>query len=341
MKIAILGYAQAGKRTIFRLLTGREVPASRKEGETVDGIAAVRDPRVDAIAAICKPKKLTYAEVRYALCPDVSTDNERPWLESARKAEAICLIVRAFEDESVYHPAGSVDAARDRLNLETELALADLELTEKRLTRIGKEKRAGTTSAQELEERVLTRAAAALGGGQRLSELTFTEQELGAIRNHGFLTLKPVVIVRNVAEADVSVQHPGEVCIAGLIEKEISELDTEADRLAYLKDLGLEALGVDRLNAATYDLMGLMSYYTMGPDEARAWTVRKGARAPEAAGKIHSDIERGFIRAEIIRFSDLIAAGTEEAVKARGQVNLRGKDYVVEDGDICHFLFNV
>ncbi len=341
MKIAILGYAQAGKRTIFRLLTGREVPPGRKEGETVEGLAQVRDPRVDAIAAICRPKKKTYAEVRYALCPDVSTGNERPWLESARKAETLCLMVRAFEDATVYHPAGSVDPARDRANLEMELSLADLELAEKRLTRIGKEKRAGTTPAQELEERVLQRAVETLSAGGRLAELTLQDQEQAAIRNHGFLTQKPVVIVRNVAEGDVAVPHPGEVAMAGLIEKEIAELESEEDRRTYLQDLGLSAPGVDRLNAAAYDLMGLMSFYTMGPDEARAWTVRKGARAPEAAGKIHSDLERGFIRAEIIRYDDLMDAGSEEAVKARGQAQVRGKDYVLEDGDICHFLFNV
>lgn len=341
MKVAILGYAQAGKRTIFTLLTGRPVPPGRKEEESVEGLAPVRDPRIDAIAGICKPEKKTYADVRYALCPNVSTEADRPWLESARKADALCLVVRGFVDDAVYHPAGSVDAERDRSNLETELVLADLEVAEKRVARLVKEKRSGTTPAQQMEERTLTKSVEALGAGKRMRDLNLSDVELASIRSLEFLTLKPVIIVRNVSEQDVRTAVPGETAIAGQIEREIAELESDEDRQAYLKDLGLEAAGVDRLNAAIYDMMGLMSFYTMGPDEVRAWTIRKGAKAPEAGGKIHSDIERGFIRVEVIRYDDLMTAGSEEAVKARGQFQLRGRDYALEDGDICHFLFNV
>lgn len=342
MKVAILGYAQAGKRTIFTLLTTRKVPEGRKDGEVVEGLAPVRDPRIGAIAGVAKPQKKTYADVRYALCPDVSVDAERVWLEAARKADTLCGLIRAFEDASVYHPLETVDPARDRVNLETEFALADLEVAEKRLSRLVKEKRAGTTPAQEAEQRALEKSVAALSSGARLADLALTEPERSAIRNLGFLTLKPVLWIRNVSDKDLAGGGaPGEVAIAGKIESEISELESEDERRAYLKDLGVDALGVDRLNAAAYDLLGLMSFYTMGPDEVRAWTIRKGARAPEAGGKIHTDIERGFIRVEVIQYDDLVELGSEEAVKAKGLVQLRGKDYVMADGDICHFLFNV
>jgi GTP-binding protein YchF len=341
MRVAVLGYAQAGKRTLFRLLTGRAVPEGRKEGETVEGLAAVRDGRVDAITRIARPKKKTYAEVGYALCPDVGTGNERPWLESARRADVLAVVVRGYDDATVYHPLGSVDANRDRQNLLMELALCDLEVAERRLERIAKERRAGSTPAQELEARVLQRLVDVLGSGGASRDVALNAQESAAIGSLGLLTRKPVLVVLNVAETALAGAHDGIIPIAAKFEQEVAELGDESERREYLADMGVESLGVDRLNAAAYSALGLMSFYTMGPDEVRAWTIRKGALAPRAGGKIHSDIERGFIRVEIIKFDDLIAAGSEDAAKAAGRMQLRGKDYVMEDGDICHFLFNV
>ncbi|MCE9613162.1 MAG: YchF family ATPase [Lentisphaerae bacterium] len=337
----MLGYSQAGKRTLFTLLTGRKVPEGRKDSETVEGLAPVRDPRVDKLAEIAKPEKTTYAEVRFALCPDVTTTAERLWLEPAKRADALCGVVRAFEDASVYHPYETVDPARDRSNIETEIVLADLEMADKRIARLAKERRGGGTPAQELEHKALEKCVAALGSGQWLRDVELSEQELVALRSLGFLTLKPMLWIRNVGEQVIEPGGGAEVTIAGRFESEIAELESVEERRVYLRDLGVDSLGVDRLNAAAYDVLGLMSFYTMGPDEVRAWTIRKGARAPEAGGRIHTDIERGFIRVEVIQFEDLVKAGSEAAVKAKGQVQLRGRDYVLQDGDICHFLFNV
>ena len=342
MKVALLGYAQAGKRTLFRLLTGRQVPASRKETESLEGCARVRDVRVDTLTAMVKPQKTRYAEVMYVLCPDVQMGvSDRPWLDEARRCELICLLVREFKSDAVYHPAGSVDAVRDRANLDAELVLADLELVEKRLERIGKEKRAGQTPEQALEERLLMACKAELEEGRRLAGLTMEPHEQKALRNLGLLTLKPVLWAYNVDEDRVQDAGLDPLTVSCRIEQEIMDLESPQERADYLATLGLKSSGVDRMNHAVYDALGLMSFYTQGEDEVRAWTIRKESTAPVAAGRIHSDMERGFIRAEVIRYDDFVAAGSESAVKAAGKVQLKGKDYVIQDGDICMFLFNV
>jgi GTP-binding protein YchF len=343
MKIALIGLPQSGKRTLFALLTGRHVPESRKPNEALEGVAHIRDPRVDRLNDICKPERRVYAENHFALCPDVAEGaGARDWLDAARKCDLICLLVRDFQSADVYHPAGSIDAARDLVRIKTELMLADMEMVEKRLIRIEKEKRAGQSAEQQREERTLQRCTEALESGKTLLALGLSDQELISIRNLGLITLIPVLATYNVDESDVAKQHaPGTLTVSAKIEQEIMAIADAGERREYLASLGLELSGVDRMNAAAYDALGLMSFYTMGKDEVRAWTIRKGSLAPTAAGKIHSDIERGFIRAEIIKYSDLVAAGSETAVKAQGKALLKGKDYIIEDGDICHFLFNV
>ena len=342
MNIALLGFPQAGKKTLFTLLTHRKMPPGRKEDESIEGRAPVRDPRVPAIAAIAKPKKITFAETTFVLCPDIQTSGgEREWLETARRCDALCIVVRAFADESVYHPAGSVNAARDRTNLRSELLLADLELIEKRLARMAKEKRGGQTTTQAIEEQTLAKCQGILEQDRLPSESDLKSHELQAIRNLGLLSLKTVMWVYNVDEKDVREQGTDPVTISAKIEEEIMGIDDPVEREAYLRELGLQSSGVDRMNRAAYESLGLMSFYTMGEDEVRAWTIHKGTLAPAAAGKIHTDIERGFIRAEIIKYDDLIAAGSEAAVKEQGKALLKGKDYVIQDGDICFFRFNV
>ncbi len=343
MNIALLGFPQAGKKTLFTLLTHRKIPAGRKETESVEGRAPVRDPRIPAIAAIAKPKKTTYAETTFVLCPDIQTSNDkREWLEAARRCDALCVVVRAFADESVYHPAGSVDAARDRANLRGELLLADLELIEKRLERISKEKRGSPQAAsQAVEEQTLAKCQQILEQDKMPSESDLKPHELLSVRNLGLLSLKTVMWIYNVDEKDVRELGTDPVTIAGKIEEEIMGIEDLAERSAYLRELGLQSSGVDRMNRAAYESLGLMSFYTMGEDEVRAWTIRKGTAAPAAAGKIHTDIERGFIRAEIIKYDDLIKAGSEAAVKEQGKEMLKGKDYIIQDGDICFFRFNV
>lgn len=343
MYIALLGLSGSGKKTMFELMTRRSIPPGRKPDEVVEGIASIRDPRVDRISSLVKPNKITYAENRFALCPDVTLE-ERPWMDGARKADLLCMVVRGFGDPSVFHPQGSVNPDRDVELLSMELAMADLELIDRRLERMAKEKRAGQTTAQAQEEKVLLKSKAALeadpSGRERRLELE--PHELLAVRSLGLFILKPLLWVRNVDEGDVAAAElPGLLSICIKIEREIADISDEAERKQYLEMMGLTAPGVDRVNAAAYERLGLMSFYTMGVDEVRAWTIRKGARAPEAAGRIHTDIERGFIRAEVIKYDDLMDAGSEEAVKARGKAYLKGKEYVIEDGDICHFRFSV
>jgi GTP-binding protein YchF len=345
MKIALLGLQQSGKRTLFSLLTGREVPEHRGEGESIEGVAPIRDPKVDFIADIAKPQKTTYAENKIVLCPDVMEGTgKREWLDAARRCDLLCLVVRAFASERVYHPAGSIDAERDRRTLNTELLLADLELIEKRLERIAKEKKAGRTPAQLKEEQTLLKCREAVEKERNLSSLEFDREELDSVRSLNLITLMPLLWVYNVDEDKVALGQAGNgesFTVSALIEKEIMSIDDPGERREYMEAIGLNSSGLDRLNAAAYDALGLMSFYTMGKDEVRAWTIRKGTTAPAAGGKIHSDIERGFIRVEIIKYDDLADAGSEAAVKAQGKALLKGRDYIIEDGDICNFRFNV
>jgi ribosome-binding ATPase len=345
MKIALLGLPQSGKKTLFSLMTGREVSEHRTEGESLEGVAPIRDPRVDVLTEMADPEKTKYAENKIVLCPDMSEGTgKREWLDAARRCDLLCLVVRDFASENVYHPSGSVDAARDRRTLETELLLADLELIEKRLERLAKEKRSGLTPGQQKEEEVLLTCRDAVENEKRVSTLGLGEEELAAIRSLNLVTLMPILWILNVEEERVGTAEPeGEdvFLISALIEKEIMGIEEPEERSEYLSALGLESAGLDRLNAAAYDALGLMSFYTVGKDEVRAWTIRKGSPAPDAGGKIHSDIERGFIRVEVIKYDDLVAAGSEAAAKAQGKALLKGKDYIMEDGDICHFRFNV
>lgn len=341
MKTALLGYAQSGKRTLFSLLTGREVADSAKAGESIEGHADVCDVRVDRIADICRPEKIKYAENLFVLCPDVCSGAEaRGWLDAARKCDLTCMLIRAYQDDSVYHPAGSVDEDRDRRELDVELILADLDVVEKRLVRMEKEKRAGQTAAQALEEKVLERCRVTLESEGKLLGLNLEEHEYVAISSLGLLTMKPVLWVYNVGEEDI-VEGGVDARVSCKIEREIMGIEDPAERNEYLATLGVGTSGVDRVNSAAYEALGLMSFYTMGKDEVRAWTIRKGSTAPAAAGKVHSDMERGFIRAEVTKYDDLIAAGSEAAVKEQGRMLLKGKNYIIEDGDICSFLFNV
>lgn len=343
MKIALIGLPQAGKKTLFTLLTGRGVPPGRKPGESLEAEAPVRDPRVDVLSGICKPKRTVYAANHFVLCPDVEAGAAaRDWMDAARKCDLLCLVARAFESDGVYHPAGSVDAERDVENIRGELLLADMELIEKRIERLDKEAKSGRTAGQEKEAALLKTCMAALEEGRPLAELEVPEHDLAVIRSLRLLTLIPRMTVYNVSEDGLDRDVPADaVAVSCLIEQEIMGIADPAERQEFLEGVGLDSSGVDRVNAAAYSAQGLMSFYTVGPDECRAWTIRKGASAPAAGGKIHSDIERGFIRVEVVKFDDFVAAGSEQAAKDNGKVLSRGRDYVIEDGDICHFLFNV
>ncbi len=343
MKIALLGLANTGKKTLFKLLTGRDVPPTMNPSQTLEGVGPVQDKRVDILSELFNPQKTSYADNHFVLCPDITEGSlAREWMDSARRCDLLCILIRAFESDAVYHPAGSVNPARDQAHIETELLLADLQLVETRLQRLAKEKKAGQTQAQKLEEDILDRFKAALEEEKLLSTVGLEPHEEAAIRSLDFITRTPILYAYNISEDDIGKDF-GETIfnISCEIEKEIAAIEDPEERQDFLEEMDLFAPGLDRMNAALYDALGLMSYYTVGEDECRAWTIRKGASAPVAGGKIHSDIERGFIRVEIIKYDDLIELGSEQAVKAKGKLQLQGKDYIIEDGDTCHFLFNV
>ena len=343
MKIAILGLAQTGKKTLFTLLTGRPVPASRKPGEAIEGVASIQDSRVDALSDLYHPDKTTYAENQFVLCPDITdSSTSRHWMDPARRCDLLCLLIRAFDSPDVFHPSGSVDPERDRAMIEAELLLADMQLVETRLQRIAKEKKSGQSTEQALEEEILQRFNAALEEEKFLSTVELEHQEEQVIKSLDLVTRTPLLFAYNVSEDDIGKDFgPGVFTISCEIESEIAAIEDEGERMEFMEAMGITQPSLDRINAALYDALGLMSFYTSGEDECRAWTIRKGARAPVAGGKIHSDIERGFIRVEVMKYDDLMAAGSEQGVKQAGKMQLNGKDYVIEDGDICHFLFNV
>lgn len=343
MKIALLGLTNTGKKTLFKLLTRRDVPASMKPGEILEGVGPIRDKRVDTLAELFKPDKTSYAENHFVLCPDITEGSQtREWMDPARRCDLLCILIRAFESESVYHPAGIVDPERDRANIEIELLLADLQLVETRLQRLAKEKKAGQSQAQKLEEDILKRFQAALDEEKLLSTVSLEPHEESVIRSLDLITRIPILNAYNIAEDDIGKDFDASIFVISCeIEKEIDTIEDPGEQQEFLEAMGLSAPGLERINAALYDALGLMSFYTVGEDECRAWTIKKGATAPAAGGKIHSDIERGFIRVEVIKYDDLIELGSEQAVKAKGKLQLQGRDYIIEDGDICHFLFNV
>ena len=342
MKIAILGLAQTGKKTLFTMLTGREVTAARKPDEAIEGVAPIRDERIDKLTEIYNPTKKMYAENQFVLCPDITENSlAREWMQPARRCDLLFILLRSFESSAVYHPAGSVNSERDRSMIEDELLLADMQLVETRLQRLNKEKKAGQTAAQALEEEILLKFNQALEEENFLSTVEIQPHEEIVIKSLDLVTRKPILYAYNISEDDIGNKEDGLFQISCEIEREINAIEDLDERKEFMEEMGLTMSSLDRINAALYDSLGLMSYYTVGEDECRAWTIRKGSSAPVAGGKIHSDIERGFIRVEVMKYDDHIELGSEQAVKQAGKMQLNGKDYIIEDGDICHFLFNV
>lgn len=356
MNLGIIGLPAAGKKTVFRLLTGiRAEKAPTRDGLTL-GVASVRDPRIDRLSAMYNPKKTRYAEFEIALPPDLQPDTARgaAWLEPIRRSDALILVVRAFAADHVFHIQGSVDPVRDVDLIEMEFLLADLALAEARLQRMDKERKAKAFDAiREREYNVIKRCYDHLHTETPLRTLAIGEEDLKLIRSLQFLTLKPFVVVLNVGEdlqaaerdlaglADGLRAQGAEVAfLSAAIEQEIAEL-ADDERAAFMQDLGLAEPAAHRLSRAAYQALGLISFFTVGPDEVRAWPVRQGATAPEAAGRIHSDLERGFIRADTVAYEALIAAGSEKAAREANQYRLNGKDYIVRDGDIIEIRFNV
>ena len=355
MNLGIIGLPQVGKKTVFQLLTGLAAEKAPTKDGITHGLAAVRDARVEILSAMYKPKKTKFAEFELVLPPDIQPDSARSasWLEPIRRTEALIHVVRAFAADNVFHLLNTVNPARDIETVELEFLFADLAMTELRLERLQKELRVKSTPQKEKEKEVISRCRAQLEKELPLRNLEFNEEEMRLIRSLQFLTLKPMLTVINVGEdltagqadnADLveMLQNRGDtvVFLSAAIEQELLALE-EGERAAFMADLGLQEPAAHRLSRSAYNCLGLISFFTCGPDEVRAWTIPEGFTAPEAAGRIHSDLQRGFIRAETIAFDDLLRAGSEKAAKEAKLYKLHGKDYLVKDGDIIEIRFNV
>jgi GTP-binding protein YchF len=357
VKIGLLGLPRSGKTTLFNLLTGARVATSRYEGERAElhaGMVRVPDPRVDRLSALFTPRKTTYASFEVVDLAGI-TRGERAGLDARefRGADALLHVVRAFDDPTL----GGPDPRRDIVDLEMELLLADLEVVERRLERLELSLRKRRTDAEAAEQAVLQRLKTALEAETPLRAAGLSADEARAIRGFTFLSEKPILHCVNLHEkglaegpriieacglADVAARPQTRVgWVSAVIEAEVAQLAGE-ERDAFLTDLGLAEPAINRVLYDCYALLGLVSFFTVGEDEVRAWPIRAGTRAQDAAGTVHSDIARGFIRAEVTAYADLLATGGSLAeVRARGQLRLEGKDYPVQDGEICHFRFNV
>ncbi len=362
MKIGIIGLPNSGKTTVFNALTGGSAEtAAYSSGSLEPNLATVKvpDPRLQVLAGMYKPKKTTFADMQYIDVAGLSgaaheTGGLSPaFLNYISQVDALLHVVRAFADPNVPHPQESVDPERDIEAVDLELAFSDMAIIERRLQRLNGEigKTAGKEKELRIHERdVLQRLQAGLEADTPIRDVDLTADEEKMLRGYQFLSAKPLLIVINVGEAQLeanlaaSLPYPHSKSamaqLAGKVEAEIAQLEPE-DARAFLDDLGIKEPARERVIGASYDLLGLVSFLTAGPDEVRAWPIPAGTPALEAAGTIHSDIQRGFIRAEIVAYDDLIAAGSMVEAKKRGTVRMEGKTYIVQDGDICNFLFNV
>jgi len=332
--------------------------ASHGKAEATIGISKVPDARLDRLTAMYNPKKRVPATIEFAdLAMPVQAGAAQALVDVAafKNADALVHVLRAFADPTVAHPAGSVNPARDAQAMEDELILADLGVTERRLERVDKDLKKGKSPELEREKAVLTQCKAALEEGRPLRSLTLQGDDLRRLRGFQFLSAKPLLIVLNVDEANVSDDlqkaadaagltpflsraATGAVAVCAKIELEIAQLEP-ADAAAFLADLGLRESGLDRVIRASYELLGYISFFTVGEDECRAWSIPRHTPAQIAAGEIHSDIARGFIRAEVVGYDQLVGRGSMAACRDHGEVRLEGKDYIVADGDVINFRF--
>jgi len=362
LKCGIVGLPNVGKSTLFNALTKAAIAAENYPFCTIEpnvGIVEVPDARMDGLVAIAKPQKVIPAVVEFVDIAGLVAGASKgeglgnKFLANIRETDAIAHVVRCFEDPNVVHVAGKVDPVSDIETIHTELALADLDSVGKQLSKYTKvAKTGGDKEAQRLVA-VLERAQVALDAGRPARSVDWSKEELTVLRPFFLLTMKPTMYVANVAEhgfgdnpllAKVEAYAKAEgapvVAICAALEAQIADM-SDADKLVFLADAGLAEPGLNRLARAAYALLGLQTYFTVGPKEVRAWTVVRGATAPQAAGVIHTDFERGFIRAEVAAYDDFVACGGEQGAKEAGKLRVEGKDYVVRDGDVMHFRFNV
>jgi GTP-binding protein YchF len=355
MKSGIIGLPQVGKSSLFKILTKADVShRSSNPREAHIGVATVPDDRLDRLAAQCNPRKLIHAQVEYADMGAIGQEalKETSYLTNMRGVDALVHVLRVFEDDSIAH-VGPIDPARDIGNVEIDLIVSDLGQVESRLERMKKDLLKKKTPELEKENELLQRAKAFLETERPLREMEMTKEEKKVVRGFMFLSEKPILYVLNISESTTlgvdleaaagkygltqyaSKPNTGVTAICGKVEAELSEMSDE-ECAEFLSSYGLTESGLTRLIRKSYELLGLMSFFTVGEDECRAWTVEKNTRAQDAAGAIHTDLQKHFIRAETIHWDELLALGSEAAARAVGKLRLEGKDYIVQDGDILH-----
>src|SRR5580692_1421953 len=356
MKTGIIGLPQVGKTSLFKILTKAKLEDKGYSNprEAHIGVARVPDDRLEKLSALYSPKKTTFATVEYVDVAAIGQEalKETAFLTSLRNVDALIHVLRAFENDSIPH-VGAIDPLRDIKSVEFDLMLSDLTQVEKRLERLEKDLKKGRTSDLEREQALLLRSKEALEKEIPLRELEMTADEKKLIKGFMFLSQKPILYVLNIGESSTlgadleqavsryqldkiaNKANAGAMAIFGKVEAELADMD-DAEAADFLESYGLHESGLVRLIRKSYELLGLISFFTAGEDECRAWTVPAGSKAPQAAGAIHSDLEHHFIRAETIRWDALLEAGSEAAARAKGTLRLEGKEYVVQDGDVLH-----